>query len=104
MGGERQGVKSSAVDQSGDAGEPRGTETPARIFQTKREWTGSAQLDCYSGQNKKGKRPAARRCDLLPLLPSGPDGVQRELAVRDLPLSVRGIPAKCWSLCDGIGA
>src|SRR6056297_1891180 len=41
-------------------------------------------------QRKKGKRPAARRCDLLPLLPSGPDGVQRELAVRDLPYSVRG--------------
>src|SRR5690606_24435051 len=37
--------------------------------------------------NKKseGKRSASRRFDLLPLLPSGPDGVQRELAVRDLP-------------------
>ena len=32
-----------------------------------------------------GKRPTSRRCDLLPLLPSGPDGVQRELAVWDLP-------------------
>jgi len=52
-------------------------------------------------QKKKGKRPAARRCDLLPLLPSGPDGVQRELAVRDLPLSMRGIPAKCRCVCDG---
>ena len=49
-------------------------------------------------KRKKGKRSAARRCDLLPLLPSGPDGVQRELAVRDLPFSVRGIPAKCWSV------
>jgi hypothetical protein len=35
---------------------------------------------------KKGKLPVSRRYDLLPLLPSGPDGVQRELAVRDLPL------------------
>ena len=35
---------------------------------------------------------AAARCDLLPLLPSGPDGVQRELAVRDLPLFSAGDP------------
>jgi len=55
-------------------------------------------------QKKKGKRPAARRCDLLPLLPSGPDGVQRELAVRDLPLSVRGIPAKCRIVWDDTNA
>ncbi len=28
----------------------------------------------------------SRRFNLLPLLPSGPDGIQRELAARDLPL------------------
>lgn len=44
------------------------------------------QSDLHRGGNKKmGKRPTSRRCDLLPLLPSGPDGVQRELAVWDLP-------------------
>ena len=32
-----------------------------------------------------GKLPISRRYDLLPLLPSGPDGIQRELAVWDLP-------------------
>ncbi len=55
-------------------------------------------------KEKKGKRPAARRCDLLPLLPSGPDGVQRELAVRDLPFPVRGIPAICRIHFDKGGA
>ena len=30
-------------------------------------------------RTKKGKLPASRRYNLLPLLPSGPDGVQREL-------------------------
>jgi len=34
---------------------------------------------------KRGKRPASHRYDLLPLLPSGPDGVERELVVQDLP-------------------
>jgi len=38
------------------------------------------------GQKKMGKLPVSRRYNLLPLLPSGPDGVQRELAVRDLPM------------------
>lgn len=36
-------------------------------------------------QKKKGKLPVSHRYNLLPLLPSGPDGVQRELVVRDLP-------------------
>ncbi len=35
---------------------------------------------------KEGKRSVSHRYDLLPLLPSGPDGVQRELVVRDLPM------------------
>ena len=34
---------------------------------------------------EKGKLTVSRRYNLLPLLPSGPDGVQRELSVRDLP-------------------
>jgi len=34
---------------------------------------------------KRGKRPISRRYDLLPLLPSDPDGVHRELAVWNLP-------------------
>ena len=38
-------------------------------------------------KKKKGKRPISRRYNLLPLLPSGPDGVQRELAVWDLPFA-----------------
>jgi len=33
----------------------------------------------------RGKLPISRRYDLLPLLPSGPDGIQRELAVWNLP-------------------
>jgi len=39
------------------------------------------------GEIKEGKLPVSRRYNLLPLLPSGPDGVRRELAVRDLPLA-----------------
>lgn len=35
---------------------------------------------------KVGKRSVSHRYNLLPLLPSGPDGVQRELVVRDLPM------------------
>ena len=38
-------------------------------------------------KKKKGKRTASHRYDLLPLLPSGPDGVQRELTARDSPFS-----------------
>ncbi len=38
-------------------------------------------------KKKKGKRPVSHRYDLLPLLPSGPDGFQRELTVRDSPFS-----------------
>jgi len=34
---------------------------------------------------KRGKLPISRRYDLLPLLPSDPDGVHRELAVWNLP-------------------
>ena len=33
----------------------------------------------------RGKRSASHRYNLLPLLPSGPDGVERELVVQDLP-------------------
>ena len=45
---------------------------------------------CGCGQDtpetaKKGKRPVSHRINLLPLLPSGPHGVQRELVVQDLP-------------------
>ena len=32
-----------------------------------------------------GKLPASHRYDHLPLLPSGPGGVQQELVVQDLP-------------------
>lgn len=34
---------------------------------------------------KEGKLSASRRYNLLPLLPSDPDGVQRELAAQSLP-------------------
>jgi len=36
-------------------------------------------------KKKRGKLPISRRYDLLPLLPSDPDGVHRELAVWNLP-------------------
>src|SRR5690625_7138414 len=36
-------------------------------------------------QKKRGKLPISRRYDLLPLLPSDPDGLDRELAVWNLP-------------------
>lgn len=36
---------------------------------------------------EKGKLSTSHRCDLLPLLPSGPGGIQRELVVYDFPLS-----------------
>ncbi len=34
---------------------------------------------------KKGKLSTSHRYDLLPLLPSGPGGIQRELVVYDFP-------------------
>lgn len=40
-------------------------------------------------EKKEGKLPISRRYDLLPLLPSDPDGVHRELAVWNLPESLR---------------
>ena len=36
-------------------------------------------------KQKKGKLSTSHRYDLLPLLPSGPGGVQRELVVYDFP-------------------
>ena len=36
-------------------------------------------------KQKKGKLDTSHRYDLLPLLPSGPGGVQRELVVYDFP-------------------
>ena len=36
-------------------------------------------------EQKKGKLDTSHRYDLLPLLPSGPGGIQRELVVYDLP-------------------
>lgn len=36
-------------------------------------------------KNKKGKLSTSHRYNLLPLLPSGPGGVQRELVVYDFP-------------------
>lgn len=36
-------------------------------------------------KTKKGKLSTSHRYDLLPLLPSGPGGVQRELVVYDFP-------------------
>ena len=36
-------------------------------------------------KQKKGKLDTSHRYDLLPLLPSGPGGIQRELVVYDLP-------------------
>lgn len=40
---------------------------------------------------KKGKLNTSHRYDLLPLLPSGPGGIQRELVVYDLPDAKVGI-------------
>ena len=42
--------------------------------------------DAKNKAKKEGKRSVSHRYNLLPLLPSGPDGVQRELVVRDLPM------------------
>ena len=39
----------------------------------------------WEGETKKGKLDTSHRYDLLPLLPSGPGGIQRELVVYDLP-------------------
>ena len=38
-------------------------------------------------KQKKGKLSTSHRYDLLPLLPSGPGGVQRELVVYDFPVA-----------------
>lgn len=43
---------------------------------------------------EKGKLTVSRRFNLLPLLPSGSDGVQRELSVRDLPFGCVSTQAK----------
>ena len=45
-----------------------------------KEWVGVEYL-------KKGKLLISHRYNLLPLLPSGPGGVHRELVVQDLPLA-----------------
>ncbi len=45
---------------------------------------------------RKGKHPVSRRYNLLPLLPSGPGGVQRELAVRDLPFWALNEAKRAW--------
>ena len=45
-----------------------------------KEWVGVGYL-------KKGKLLISHRYNLLPLLPSGPGGVHRELVVQDLPLA-----------------
>jgi len=47
---------------------------------------------------EKGKLTVSRRYNLLPLLPSGPDGVQRELSVRDLPFG--GSPTPVLTPCS----
>ena len=43
----------------------------------------SADLKVF--ERKKGKLNTSHRYNLLPLLPSGPGGIQRELVVYDLP-------------------
>src|SRR5690625_7439468 len=48
-------------------------------------------------QKKRGKLPISRRYDLLPLLPSDPDGLDRELAVWNLP---HVILQSVWSYGD----
>src|SRR5690625_692290 len=48
-------------------------------------------------QKKRGKLPKSRRYDLLPLLPSDPDGLDRELAVWNLP---HVILQSVWSYGD----
>lgn len=40
---------------------------------------------CYAKDTKKGKLSTSHRYNLLPLLPSGPGGIQRELVVYDFP-------------------
>ena len=45
-----------------------------------KEWVGVEYL-------KKGKLLISHRYNLLPLLPSGPGGIHRELVVQDLPLA-----------------
>ena len=45
-----------------------------------KEWVGVEYL-------KKGKLLISHRYNLLPLLPSGPGGIHRELIVQDLPLA-----------------
>ena len=39
----------------------------------------------WNFERKKGKLNTSHRYNLLPLLPSGPGGIQRELVVYDLP-------------------
>ena len=46
-----------------------------------KEWVGVEYL------KKKGKLLISHRYNLLPLLPSGPGGIHRELVVQDLPLA-----------------
>src|SRR5690625_7920308 len=48
-------------------------------------------------KKKRGKLPISRRYDLLPLLPSDPDGLDRELAVCNLP---HVILQSVWSYGD----
>ena len=47
-----------------------------------KEWVGVGYL-------RKGKLLISHRYNLLPLLPSGPGGIHRELVVQDLPLSTK---------------
>src|SRR5690625_7483841 len=48
-------------------------------------------------QKQRGKLPISRRYDLLPLLPSDPDGLDRELAVWNL---LHVILQSVWSYGD----
>ena len=48
-------------------------------------WRNLSWYDLGGRNKKKGKLDTSHRYDLLPLLPSGPGGIQRELVVYDLP-------------------
>jgi len=56
-----------------------------KLLQEVRRKKEMKQLNFRERKKKKGKLPISRRYDLLPLLPSDPDGIHRELAVWDLP-------------------
>jgi len=65
----------------------RGKQRRAGENRTQSAFQNEGQHALEAPKKKKGKRPVSHRYNLLPLLPSGPDGFQRELTVRDSPFS-----------------